>query len=111
MTFTKENQFPVEFTITDYDDIVIEPDYINEITFTCRSKPYEKEPILIEKKKSTGDIVFDVDKWIFWIHADDTKDLNYGTYGYDIEVKAGEVIQTITGELTITDEYTYGGDN
>lgn len=46
------------------------------------------------------------------IDSKDTANLNYGTYGYDIELKAasGIVKTLIIGTITLTEEYTFKGD-
>ena len=46
------------------------------------------------------------------IDSNDTANLNYGTYGYDIELKtlSGIVKTLIIGSITITEEYTFEGD-
>lgn len=46
------------------------------------------------------------------ISSKDTASLNYGTYGYDIELKtASGIVKTLViGSITITEEYTFEGD-
>ena len=42
------------------------------------------------------------------IEPEDTEDMNYATYKFDIEiVKGDEIKQTTVGNLTITDEVTF----
>jgi len=101
----RADQFPVSFKIKNKNDNT----YITEVDdmyITFREKPYETSPILFQK--TLDDITFDpeTNKWRFLIKKEDTKDLPYGKYGYDIEITKGELIKTKTGTLTITDEYT-----
>ncbi len=46
------------------------------------------------------------------INSNDTANLNYGTYGYDIEIKTatGIVKTLLIGSITLTEEYTFKGD-
>lgn len=46
------------------------------------------------------------------INPDDTNQLPYGSYGYDIQVKTGtgKVTTLIVATITLTEEYTHKGD-
>jgi hypothetical protein len=65
------------------------------------------------QKTSTDGIVYGDDGYYHvTITSDDTATLNYGEYGYDIELKTGEgIVKTlIIGTITLTDEFTFKGD-
>lgn len=46
------------------------------------------------------------------INPDDTNQLPYGSYGYDIQIKTadGKTKTLIVATITLTDEYTHKGD-
>lgn len=101
----RADQFPVSFKIKNkHDKTYITA--VDDMFITFRETPFETSPILFQK--TLEDISFDpeTNKWRFLIKREDTKDLPYGEYGFDIEITIGELIKTKTGTLTITDEYT-----
>ena len=102
------DQFPVNFSITDESKEVVLADDIDEITLTCRKSPYKSSAILFQKKKSDKSIYFndELKQWEFMILKEDTQDLSYGDYGFDIEVVIGDLISTKVGKICITEEFT-----
>lgn len=109
ISLVKGEQFPIEFELRNPDDTIITSSLITEITITCRKKPIATSPILFQKKYTDGDITFANDKYTFIIEEDDTKDLGYGDYGYDIKVETTtDIINKFVGTITIRQEYTWG---
>lgn len=81
------------------------PDDVDEIILTCREKAYKTSPMLFQKKISKGEFELQDDVYVAWIMREDTKDLAYGIYGLDLEVRAGKLILTKIDELEVTDKY------
>lgn len=80
---------------------------LDEIFFTVKKSVNHKTP-LIQKKLSNGTITLDNESFKFVILPEDTDDLDYGHYVFDIElVKAGEIKQTFVGGLELTSEVTF----
>ena len=78
-----------------------------EVYFTVKSAT-TKRNLLFQKKLSDGSIVLDGEYFSTRIESEDTEELEYGKYVFDIEVVKGDVIkQTTLGELTITPEVTF----
>ena len=78
-----------------------------EVYFTVKSAT-TKRNLLFQKKLSDGSIVLDGEYYSTRIESEDTEELEYGKYVFDIEVVKGDVIkQTTLGELTITPEVTF----
>jgi hypothetical protein len=60
-------------------------------------------------QKTIEDMTFDLDgTYHFVINPSDTNGLTYGNYVYDLEVKIGNYVKTISkGDFVITDEVTH----
>ena len=105
----RADQFPIVFKVKSIvnNEYLTDGD-IEEITMTCRLKPMKESPILFQKKLSEGTIIFDKEsnQVVIKMLKEDTKDLKYGTYGFDIEIKIGDIISTKVGTIKITKEYT-----
>lgn len=79
----------------------------DEIYFTVKKTVSNKE-FVIQKTLSGGDIILDDGSYTFNIEPEDTDDLDYGTYVFDIElIKVGEIKQTFVGQFTLTSEVTF----
>lgn len=47
----------------------------------------------------------------FTLNSEDTSDMPYGTYQYDIELKSGDYVKTLGfGTITLTEEITHRRD-
>ena len=79
--------------------------------FTVRQNPNAKTKTL-QKKLGSGINLGTDGYYHVTLSSDDTATLNYGTYGYDIELKSSTgLVQTLTiGEITLTEEFTWKGD-
>jgi hypothetical protein len=110
LEFAKGDQFLLEIPITDNEDNLVQKSDIDEITMTCRKIAIKDSAIIFEKKLSKNDITYNTETKMFetWIKKEDSSDMYYGTYGYDIEIIAGETITTKTGIMNITEEYSMG---
>ena len=99
------DQFPISFKIKNRTT----GEYITEvdkILITFRKEPKEGSPILFQRTTSEVEFDSETNKVRFYILRDDTKDLDYGTYGFDIEITIGDLIKTKIGRITITDKYS-----
>lgn len=51
------------------------------------------------------------DNIYFTLNSEDTSDMPYGTYQYDIELKSGDYVKTLGfGTITLTEEITHRRD-
>ena len=63
---------------------------------------------LLQKKKSTGGITINGKKGTLVLEHNDTAELSYGNYVYDIQVKSGDYVKTLViGTITLTNESTW----
>lgn len=82
---------------------------LDEIYITCKKNSKVKD-FLFQKKLSNGTITKDEEGYYhFGIMPEDTEELNYGDYYFDIEVYNENPLikQTIVGTLKLTDEITF----
>lgn len=107
--FTRGDTFQFRFKLQDKSGETLELDKGTEIYFTVKKNRNSKK-VLIQKKLNSG-IERQDDFYYVRINADDTSNLAYGTYNYDIEFKDDDFVKTITlGQMTLTDEITHKGD-
>ena len=112
ISIARGDQKPLNFKIKNNKGELYADIDIDEIILTCRKYPNIESPIIFEKKKSTGDIVYDETSKSFstLLASNDTNGLDYGTYGFDIEIHIDPIISTKTGVIKITEEYTIQGE-
>jgi len=87
---------------------VIIDDDETEIYFTVKKNQNTSEVIF--QKRYTRDEIKQDENGLYYliINANDTNQLKYGTYGYDVTIKSGEFVSTqIIGTITLTTEYTH----
>lgn len=99
------DQFPVSFKIKNKSDGT----YITEVDdmyITFRKNPSKVSPVLFQRKIEDIEFESETNKFRFYILKEDTENLEYGTYGFDIEITIGDLIKTKTGVLVLEDEYT-----
>lgn len=109
--FPRGDTFPYGFILTDKKGTPLNFNVGDaEIYFTVK-KNENTSSVIFQKKFSTGDIVKDTERDGFYyliIESNDTNELKYGTYGYDVTVKIGTFESTlVTGTITLTKEYTF----
>lgn len=77
--------------------------------FISFKRSTEDDEILFQKKLSDGTITKDEDNYYhFRIEPEDTDDLEYGYYPFDIEIiKINVLKQTVVGVLHLTEEVTF----
>lgn len=98
---------PFSFTRRDKDgNVIIDP--AEKLYFTIKEK-YTSTDILVQK--TIDDMTFDEGTYRFVIEPNDTNELKYGVYVYDLEVITGEYKQTIArGTIKISEEVTFQED-
>ncbi len=103
-----DTQF-IRFPITDKEGNPIELISGDDLYFTVK-KNFNSEEILIQKRYPL-DIKFSDGYFNMEITSEDTSELAYGTYVYDVEFKSGRYVKTLgIGEITLTEEVTHRRD-
>lgn len=108
LKFARGDQFPVRFKIKDKEGNYVDSEDIEDIIVTCRKFPDLESDMLFQKKLSNGFVEYLTDHFEFFILTEDTLNLEYGHYGYDIKIVTEDEIQTFTGHIDVADEYTVG---
>ena len=95
------------FVVNNRDGTVTDIDF-TEIYFTVK-KTSRDINFLFQKRLSTGEIVkLGTGDYEIKIESDDTSDLSYGNYKFDIQLVYGNQLkETFVGDLVITDEITF----
>jgi hypothetical protein len=98
----------IKFSVTSSATFVTD---LTEIYFTVK-RNYRNDKYEFQKTLSSGDIYLDSDNFYhFKINPEDTNNLDYGIYNFDIEILRDNVIkQTTVGELRITKEVTFASN-
>ena len=80
----------------------------DSIYFTVKTDGYSDDVLL---QKTIDDMTFDSDYYYhFTIEPEDTDEMDYGTYRYDVEVIQDGVKKTTVGEFILTEEITFTDD-
>lgn len=104
--FPRGDTCPISFDITDSDGNQIDLSSA-EVYFTVK-KNYNTQTYILQKKKSGGDITFDGTTGSLVLTHNDTAELNYGKYVYDIQIKSSNYVKTLAlGTITLTSESTW----
>lgn len=99
----------IKFQLKDYNGDLLTLGDKDKLYFTVKQNQNSNK-ILIQKK-FPNDIEYSEGYFIFEITSQDTANMPYGTYQYDIELKSGEFVRTLClGTITLTDEITFRGD-
>ncbi len=107
--FTRGDTQFIRFRLKDAEGNPLELAEGDELFFTVKQNQNAKK-ILIQKKYP-DDIKYDEGYFIFVLNSEDTAEMPYGTYQYDVELKSGEYVKTLTlGTITLTEEITHRGD-
>lgn len=104
--FPRGDTCPISFDLTDVDGNELKQENM-EITFTAK-KNYNTTEIVIQKRISSEEIKLEGKKGYLLLNHNDTYNLNYGNYVYDIEVRSGDYYKTVAiGTFTLTNESTF----
>lgn len=101
----------LKLQIKDQDENVLKLVEDDELYFTVKQNA-NSEDVLLQKTLKNGGIVLKEDNFYYiTLKSEDTSNLNYGTYTYDIEVKSNDFVKTlILATITLTEEVTWKGD-
>jgi len=78
----------------------------SEIYITFKQN-YNTTNYLFQKRLSAGDVIFADGSYEFTIEPEDTNNLKFGDYVFDIELLAPGIKETHVGTLTLTSEATH----
>lgn len=107
--FTRGDTQFLRFQLKDAEGNLIELSENDKVYFTVKQNQ-NSEDILIQKKFPES-ISYDDEYYYFTLNSEDTSDLQYGTYQYDIELKSGDYVKTLVfGTITLTEEITHRGN-
>lgn len=109
LEFTRGDTQYIKFQLRDGNGELLELKKSDNLYFTVKENQNSKK-ILIQKKFPT-EIQYSDGYYVFEIASEDTSDLAYNTYQYDIELKSGNYVKTLgLGTITLTDEITFRRD-
>lgn len=105
LNFIRGDSCPLKFQIHDVEgNPVLKEDLIG-LYLTCRKSNSKYSEIVFQK--NINDFGFENDFYFINIEPQDTRELPYDTYNFDIEATFGDgEVQTLKSEFTITDEDT-----
>lgn len=104
--FPRGDTCPISFDLTDQGGNPLDMSTA-EVYFTMK-KSYTTTAYVLQKKKSTGDITINGTEGSLVLTHNDTAELNYGSYVYDIQFKDGNYVKTCAlGTITLTSESTH----
>lgn len=110
--FTRGDTQILKFRIEDFNGNVCELDDGDKLYFTVKKSANSKK-VVFQKRLDSG-IVYSDDEGYYYINigSADTAGLDYGTYGFDLQIKTvGGIVKTLLiGSMTLSEEYTYKED-
>lgn len=107
--FTRGDTQFLRFQLKDGEGNIIGLTESDNLYFTVKQNQNSQE-ILIQKKYPES-INYAEGYFNFTLNSEDTSNLPYGTYQYDIELKSGEYVKTLGfGSITLTEEITHRRD-
>lgn len=102
---------PLYFPLKNKDGTVSDLN-VDEIYITFKKDTSNSSRVLFQKRLSDGDITKDENGYHFAIMPEDTEDLAYKEYVFDIEIynETPLIKQTTVGKLKLTGEVTHKKD-
>ncbi len=105
--FTRGDTCPISFSLEDENGNEMIVDSSVEIYFTVKQS-YSSTDAIFQKRLSRNEITIENGICSFVILPDDTNQLNYGNYVYDLCLKSGNYTHTLAiGQLSLTNEATH----
>ncbi len=105
--FVRGDTQPLKFQVKDNNGNVLKMDSNDELIFTIK-KNYNTKKATLQKKLSDGSIHYESGYYFITLSHEDTADLKYGTYVYDIQLMSGDIVSTLVlGTITLTEEATH----
>lgn len=107
--FTRADTQFIKFTLKDAEGKPLVLNDTDKLYFTIKQNPNSNRVLL--QKRFPDDIKYQDGYYYFVLNSADTSDLAYGTYQYDIELKSGDYVKTLSqGSITLTEEITFRRD-
>ena len=109
LEFTRGDTQFLKFQLKDGEENVLVLTEGDKLYFTVKQNQNSSK-VLIQKKYP--DSIQYLDGYFsFTLNTEDTANLAYGTYQYDIELKSGDYVKTLGfGTITLTEEITHRRD-
>ncbi len=105
LNFIRGDSCPLKFQVLDVEEKVVPKEDLHSLSLTCRKFNTKYSEIVFQK--NINDFGFENDFYFINIEPQDTRELPYDTYNFDIEATFGDgEVQTLKSEFTITDEDT-----
>lgn len=105
MKFIRGDSQPFKFKITKQDGSNVNENDIKSLRLTCRKYNSKSSEILFNKNKE--DFTFREDYWHSEFKPEDTRELDYGIYNFDIECTLTDgTVKTLKSQFEITEEDT-----
>lgn len=112
ISFIRGDTFPMKFQILDSERNVVPKSELETLYLTCRKFNSLDSPKLFQKK--IEDFVYDDEDGFYYIafNPEDTRELEYGTYNFDIEATFKDgYVNTLKSSFEIIEETTiYEGE-
>lgn len=103
--FIRGDTQPFKFKILKKNKETVTMSEIDTLILTCRKSNVKESPILFQKNK--GHFEFDNEYYHCTFKAEDTRELEYGIYNFDIQVTLNNgYVKTLKGQFRITEEDT-----
>lgn len=107
--FTRGDTQFIRFKLKDASGEPLQLELTDNMYFTVKTDANSTKVLL--QKKFPEDIEYQDGYYVFTITSEDTSNMAYGDYQYDIEVKSNDVVKTIgQGTITLTEEITHRRD-
>ena len=106
--FIRGDTHVIILEVTDGNDAAYIPEATDQITLTVRANDYRGE-IVLQKNSGEPDIEQLASGWKITLQPEDTAELPYKTYVYDIQLNLSGVIQTVIplSAFVLDKEVTY----
>ena len=109
LEFTRGDTQFLRFQLKDGEGNPMELTESDSLYFTVKQNQNGSN-VLIQKKYPES-IQYEDGYFLFNLSSEDTSDLAYGTYQYDIELKSESYVKTLGfGTITLTEEITHRRD-
>lgn len=105
LSFIRGDSCPLKLKINDVEGISVPKEDLRDLYLTCRKSNTKYSEIIFQK--NINDFGYENEYYFINIEPQDTQELPYDTYNFDIEATfADGEVQTLKCEFTITDEDT-----
>ncbi len=105
--FVRGDTQPLKFQVKDNNGNILKMDWYDELIFTIK-KNYNAKQALLQKKLSNGSIHYNNGYYFIILTHEDTANLKYGSYVYDIQLMSDDIVATLVlGTITLTEEVTH----